>query len=99
MAEFICNELVMQEFYALSSSQETDVMEEQSVGNISETPVTPQSRQGQILPLQIILFSSPSGHYVGTPLVVTPTTEKLGSISDASSTISASPSLIAALQS
>jgi hypothetical protein len=51
----------MQELYALSSSQATDVMEEQSMGNI---PTIPQSQQRQVLPLQIILFGNPSGHYV-----------------------------------
>src|SRR5712692_4494342 len=94
----------MQDFRALSSSQETnavDVMEEQYMGDISEIPVTPQSQQvqqGQILPLQIILFGSPSGPYVGVPTSGAPTTGQLASISNASLTTSISPSLIAALQ-
>ena len=84
----------MQEFYALSSSQQTDVMREQCMGSI---PNTPQSQQGQILPLQIILFGSPSGSYVGAG--ATPTTEQLASISNTSTATSGAPSLIAALQS
>src|SRR5437868_15472108 len=90
----------MQEFHALSSSQATDLMEEQSTGGI---PAIPQSRQGQIPPLQIILFGSPSGHYVGAGPINrvptgTPTTEQLASISNTSPLTSAAPSLITALQ-
>src|SRR5205085_80727 len=62
-----------------------------------------QSRQGQIPPLQIILFGSPSGHYVGAGPINrvptgTPTTEQLASISNTSPLTSAVPSLITALQ-
>jgi len=86
----------MQEFYALSSSQTTDVMEEQGMGNI---PATPRIQQGQVLPLQIILFGCPSGQYIGAPLGNTPTTEQLASISNSSPIASTAPSLITALQS
>ena len=91
----------MQEFYALSSSQATDVMEEQSTGKL---PAIPQSQQAQVLPLQIILFGNPSGSYVGgspihVALLGTPTTEPLTSISNISPTMSLSPSLITTLQS
>jgi hypothetical protein len=88
----------MQEFYALSSSPETDVMKEQYMGNVrdaQEIPVTPQGQQGQMIPLQIILFGDPSGQYAGAPVVGLPVTEQLASISNAST----APSLIAALQS
>ncbi len=95
----------MQELYALSSSQATDVMEEQSTGT---NPTNPQSQQGKLPPLQIILFGSPSGQYVGTgPLGSSinltptgiPTTEPLSSISNTSPLMSPAPSLITALQS
>ena len=93
----------MQEFYALSSSQATDVMEEQSTGKLPAIPQN-QNQQAQVLPLQIILFGNPSGSYVGgSPIHLTPagtpTTEPLTSISNASPAMSAAPSLIAALQS
>lgn len=95
----------MQEFYALSSSQETDVMEEQGMGNIPNTPEADKSALGPInWPLQIILFGSPSGHYVGAGPINRaptglPTTEHLASISNTSPLTSTAPSLITALQS
>ena len=93
----------MQEFYALSSSQATDVMEEQGTGKLPAIPQN-QNQQGSVLPLQIILFGNPSGSYVGgSPLqlspVGTPTTEPLTSISNFSPTVSMAPSLTAGLQS
>jgi len=93
----------MQEFYALSSSQATDVMEEQSTGKVPAISQN-QNQQAQVLPLQIILFGNPSGSYVGgSPIHLAPTgaptTEPLTSISNISPTISVAPSLITALQS